>query len=122
MKESAEKVTEFNSKLSYFVGCKLQINGITRRIIQNEEEVKRLIKIFPRYNKSSKMSGVVLTNGHLNYYDTHITTILSNYATNKSYSIIESDTSKEEIIEEILNKTSQIIDTYKSGLDQFSFK
>jgi len=122
MDKYAEEVANFNSNLSNYVGWQLKVGNNTRRIIKNENELKRLIKIYHRYSKSKKASNVVFTNGSYNYSDDHIKTALSDYALYQAYFMIKSDPRQKEIIEGIVAEVEKIVGIYKSELNKFSFK
>ncbi|MBN3208775.1 hypothetical protein H5A35_15340 [Pectobacterium brasiliense] len=122
MEKSVVKVTEFESNLSFHIGWELKISGKTRRIIKNENEIKKLIKIYFRYSQGQRMNGVVLTNGFYNFFDNEIITALSNYALYKAYSNINSDPRQKEIVDGIVAEVEKIVEIYKSELNKFSFK
>ena len=122
MDKYIEKMANFDSNLSYYVGWHLKVGDNTRRIIKNENELKRLMNIYPRYSKSKKMSSVVLTNGFYNYFDDQINTALSDYTLYQAYMMIKSDSRQKEIIDGIVTEVEKIVDIYKSDLNKFSFK
>jgi hypothetical protein len=122
MEKSVDKVTNFDSKLSGFVGWELKVGGNTRRTIKNKNELKRLINICPRYSKGHEMTGVEFTNGFNNLHGFQIMDELSKYTLNKAYSVINSDLEKNEIIDKIVEEVERIVEIYKSELNKFSFE
>ncbi|WP_312743972.1 hypothetical protein [Cedecea neteri] len=125
MKESVNEVATFNSKMHTYINFNFMIDGKIRREIKSKTDLERLIKIFNRfykYRNTPKMKTVVFTDGFYSYDGIQITNELLNYALNEFYSTIKSDTKKEEIINKKAKEIEDIVDVYKSNLDQLSFK
>ncbi|ENZ7758555.1 hypothetical protein ACG9HA_001243 [Klebsiella aerogenes] len=122
MEKAAEKVAKFNSWLPSFVGWKLTITGYKMRVIKNERELKRLIKLYYKHPFNSLQTGIVLTNGATNRFAVDIEKSLSEYALDNAYLELSSNQNKEKVIDGIVSEVEKMVDKFKIELNSFGFK
>ncbi|HBX3914704.1 Uncharacterised protein [Klebsiella pneumoniae] len=122
MEKSAEKVAEFDSWLPNIIGWELNISGFKNRVIKDEKELKRLIKIYIKHPFNSRQTGILLTNGVTNRFAEDIESNLDKYFLYKAYLNLNTNPLKEELIDGIVTKVEEMVDIYKSELNAFSFK
>ncbi|PJX30167.1 hypothetical protein CWM53_22065 [Klebsiella sp. A-Nf5] len=122
MEKSAEKVAEFDSWLPNIIGWELNISGFKNRVIKDEKELKRLIKIYIKHPFNSRLTGILLTNGVTNRFAEDIESNLDKYFLYKAYLNLNTNPMKEELIDGIVTKVEEMVDIYKSELNAFSFK
>lgn len=121
MEKAAEKVAKFNSWLPGFVGWKLTIDGYKMRIIKDEKELKRLIKLYYKYPFNPRQTGIVLSNGANNRFGDNIEEILSDYALDNAYLELNSNQHKEKRIDEIVAEVENMVDKFKAELNSLGF-
>lgn len=122
MEKSAEKVAEFDSWFPNIIGWELNISGFKNRVIKDEKELKRLIKIYIKHPFNSRQTGILLTNGVTNRFAEDIESNLDKYFLYKAYLNLNTNPLKEELIDGIVTKVEEMVDIYKSELNAFSFK
>jgi hypothetical protein len=126
MEESVEKVANFDSDLSKYVGWEYKRRGgVIKKIkIQNENQLKRLINFYFEVYNNTQIGGITLEDYYNNErIDTSdIKTRLLRYYLCKSYSMLRIDPLKKEIIDGIVAEVEKTIDNYKSELNKFRFK
>lgn len=121
MEKAAEKMAKFNSWLPDFVGWELNIAGHKKRVIKDEKELKRLIKLYYKHPFNPRQTGIVLTNGITNRFGEEIKNSLSSYALDKAYFELSSNPRKEEVIDEIVTEVEKMVDKFKTELNSFGF-
>ncbi|EPU4081640.1 hypothetical protein LGR81_22795 [Enterobacter hormaechei] len=121
MEKAADKVAKFNSWLPGFVGWELKISGNKVRVIKDEKELKRLIKLYYKYPFNARQTGMVLTNGATNRFGEDIEQSLSNYALDKAYLELSSNQHKDKVIDEIVVEVEKMGDKFKAELNSFGF-
>ncbi|HBX1410320.1 TPA: hypothetical protein MHN43_22760 [Klebsiella pneumoniae] len=122
MEKSAERVAEYDSWFLDAIGSELNISGFKKRIIKDEKQVKRLIRIYFKYPFYSTQTGILLTNGYNNRYADDIENSLSKYGLYKAYLNLNTNPKQEELIDKIVAKVEEMVDFYKTDLNSFSFK
>lgn len=121
MEKAAEKMAKFNSWLPDFVGWELNIAGHKKRVIRDEKELKRLIKLYYKHPFNPRQTGIVLTNGITNRFGEEIKNSLSSYALDKAYFELSSNPRKEEVIDEIVAEVEKMVEKFKTELNSFGF-
>lgn len=121
MEKSAEEVAKFDSWLPSFIGWELKVSGFKSRIIKDEKELRRLIKIYYKYPVNIIRTSISLSNGVTNRFAEDIEMSLSKYHLNKAYLNLISNPNKAEVIDVIVNKIERRVDAYKKNLNTFSF-
>ncbi|HBZ7669398.1 TPA: hypothetical protein MM079_004694 [Klebsiella variicola subsp. variicola] len=122
MEKSAERVADYDSWFLDAIGSELNISGFKKRIIKDEKQVKRLIRIYFKYPFYSTQTGILLTNGYNNRYADDIENSLSKYGLYKAYLNLNTNPKQEELIDKIVAKVEEMVDFYKTDLNSFSFK
>lgn len=122
MEKSAERVAEYDSWFLDVIGSELNISGFKKRVIKDEKQVKRLIRIYFKYPFYSSQTGILLTNGYNNRYAEDIENSLSKYGLYKAYLNLNTNPKQEELIDKIVAKVEGMVDFYKTDLNSFSFK
>ncbi|WP_412465393.1 hypothetical protein [Klebsiella pneumoniae] len=122
MEKSAERVAEYDSWFLDVIGSELNISGFKKRVIKDEKQVKRLIRIYFKYPFYSSQTGILLTNGYNNRYAEDIENSLSKYGLYKAYLNLNTNPKQEELIDKIVAKVEGMVDFYKADLNSFSFK
>ncbi|HGP2384230.1 TPA: hypothetical protein ACLGVO_004408, partial [Salmonella enterica] len=121
MGKAAEEVAKFDSSLHGFIGWKLKITGLDERVIKDEKQLKRLIKIYYKYSFDTRQTGILLTNGVNNILAEKIEDSLSKYALSKAYLELKSNPHQSEMIDRIVNEVERVVDAYKANLNSLSF-
>jgi len=121
MEKAAEKVANFNSCLPGFVSWELKIAGHKLRVIRDEKELKRLIKLYYKHPFDSQQTSIVLTNGTTNRFGYEIEQRLSEYALDNTYLELSFNQDKEELINRIVAEVEKMVDKYKYELNSFGF-
>ncbi|MDO6168632.1 hypothetical protein [Enterobacter hormaechei] len=120
MEKAAEKVANFNSRLSDFVGWELKVAGKIM-VIKNEKELKRLIKLYYKHPFNSHQTSIILTNGYTNRFGYDIEQSLSDYALDNAYLRLSSNQDKEKVIDGIVAEVEKMVDKFKTELNSFGF-
>ncbi len=121
MEKADAEVCKFNSDLTSYVGWSLNIAGKRQRVIKNEKEISRLIKIYYKYNLNSRSADILLTDGRTNIFSENIEGSLSKYALYKAYFDLNSNPRKDEEIHAIVNEVEKMVDKFKAELNSFGF-
>ncbi|MGP4132262.1 hypothetical protein OJE16_22010 [Pantoea tagorei] len=121
MEKAAEKVSNFNSCLSGFVSWQLKIADHKFRVIRDEKELKRLIKLYYKHPFDSQKTSIVLTNGATNRFGYEIEQRLSDYALDNAYLELRSKKHKEKLIDGIVAEVEKMSDKFKTELNSFGF-
>lgn len=121
MAKAAEKVANFNSSLPNFVGWELKIANHKFRVIKDEKDLKRLIRLYYKHPFNAQGTSIVLSNGYTNRFDYDIEQGLSNYALDNAYLELNSNQNKEKVIDGIVAEVEKMVDKFKAGLDSFGF-
>lgn len=121
MEKAAEKVANFNSCLPGFVSWELKIADHKLRVIRDEKELKRLIKLYYKYPFDSQQTSIVLTNGATNRFGYEIEQRLSDYALDNAYLELSSNQHKEKLIDGIVAEVEKMVDKFKIELNSFGF-
>ncbi|KVI95668.1 hypothetical protein AWS44_20685 [Enterobacter hormaechei subsp. xiangfangensis] len=121
MEKAAEKVATFNSELPGFVGWEIKIANNKLRVIKDEKELKRLIKLYYKYPFDPRQTGIVLTNGFTNRFADEIRNSMSSYALHKAYLELSSNPNKDQVIDEIVSEVEKMVDKFKTELNSFCF-
>ncbi|AXD22154.1 hypothetical protein CHE19_26970 (plasmid) [Salmonella enterica] len=121
MEKAAEKVATFNSESPGFVGWEIKIANNKVRVIKDEKELKRLIKLYYKYPFDPRQTGIVLTNGFTNRFADEIRNSMSSYALHKAYLELSSNPNKDQVIDEIVSEVEKMVDKFKTELNSFCF-
>lgn len=121
MEKAAEKVANFNSGLPGFVSWELRIADNKLRVIRDEKQLKRLIKLYYKHPFDSHNTSIVLTNGATNIFGYEIEQRLSDYALDNAYLELKSNQHKEKLIDEIAIEVEKMVDKFKAELNSFGF-
>ncbi|EFK0326091.1 hypothetical protein V4G79_004043 [Escherichia coli] len=114
-------VTSFNSSLPYFIGWELKIAGNKVRVLKDEKQIKRLIKLNEKHPFNPRQTGIVLTNGSTNRFADDIRNSLFSYALYNAYLELSSNQHKEKVIGEIVVEVEKMVDKFKAELNSFGF-
>ena len=120
MEKAAEKVENFNSRLSDFVGWELKIAG-KMMVIKNEKELKRLINLYYKNPFDSQQTSIILTNVYTNIFGDDIEQSLTDYALDNAYIKLSSNQDKEKVIDGIVTEVEKMVGNFKAELNSFSF-
>lgn len=121
MENAADKVANFSSVLRDFVGWELKIAGHKLRVIKDEKELKRLIKLYYKHPFNSHGTNIVLSNGYTHRFGHDIEKVLSDYASDNAYLKLNSNMNKEKVIDGIVAEVEEMVDKFKAGLNSFGF-
>ena len=121
MEKAAEKVANFNSSLPNFVGWKLTIANHKLRVIKDENDLKRLIRLYYKHPFNAQGTSIVFSNGYTNRFGYDIEQGLSNYALDNAYLELNSNKNKEKVIYGIVAEVEKMVDKFKAGLNSFGF-
>lgn len=121
MENADEKVAKFNSWLPGFVGWELTITGYKMRVIKDEKELKRLIRLYYKHPFNLRQTGIVLSNGATNRFGDNIEQSLSDYALDNAYLELNSNQHKEKMIDGMVAEVERMVDKFKAELNSFGF-
>lgn len=121
MERAAEKVANFNSCLPGFISWQLKIADHKLRVIRDEKELKRLIKLYYKHPFDPQHISIVLTNGATSKFGYEIEQRLSNYALDNAYLELSSKQHKEKLIDVIVAEVEKMVDKFKTELNSFGF-
>lgn len=121
MEHSAKKVADSNSFLTGFVSWKLKISYHKMRVIRDEKQLKRLIKLYYKHPFDAQYTSVVLTDDATYRFGHDIERYLSDYALDNAYLVLRSNQHKEELIGVIEAEVERMVDEYKAALNSFGF-
>lgn len=121
MEKAAEKVANFKSRLPGFVGWELKIADRKLRVIRDEKELKRLIKLYYKHPFDSQQTSIVLTNGATNRFGYEIEQCLSDCSLDNAYLELRTNQHKEKVIDGIVSEVEKVVEKFKTELNSFCF-
>ncbi len=121
MEQAATNVANFNSSLPGFVGWELKIADHKLRVIKDEKELKRLIKLYYKYPFNAQGTSIVLRNTYTNRFGYEIEQGLSDFALDNAYLELNSNQNKEKVIDGVVGEVEKMVDKFKKELNSFEF-